>query len=80
MSNNKSSATLQTLGLSWTVVYDQHRHCLGHVLDRGWRGFEAFDLDDRSLGRFADLTAAADAAADAVAERNNQTHCEEGDG
>jgi hypothetical protein len=28
------------------------RHCLGHVLGRGKAGFEAFDIDNRSLGSF----------------------------
>jgi hypothetical protein len=26
------------------------RECLGHVLARGKSGFQAFDVDDRSLG------------------------------
>jgi hypothetical protein len=32
-------------------VYDG-RQCLGHVLSRGPKGFEAFDRDDKSLGLF----------------------------
>ena len=33
------------------AVYDG-RACLGHVLERGKAGFEAFDADNRSLGIF----------------------------
>jgi hypothetical protein len=33
------------------AVYDGQR-CLGHVLGRGKGGFEAFDVDNRSLGIF----------------------------
>jgi hypothetical protein len=28
------------------------RECLGHVIARGKSGFQAFDVDDRSLGMF----------------------------
>jgi hypothetical protein len=34
-------------------------HCIGHVLDRGRAGFQAFDASDQSIGTFA-------TAADAV--------------
>jgi hypothetical protein len=37
------------------------KQCLGHILRRGVTGFEAFDVDDRSLGVFATQRAAADA-------------------
>ena len=43
---------------SWAAVYDGTR-CIGHVLWRGPKGFEAFDADDRSLGRFASMSDAA---------------------
>jgi hypothetical protein len=41
-------------------VYDG-RVCLGHILNRGKLGFEAFDADDSSLGTFPDQKSAADA-------------------
>lgn len=41
-------------------VYDGQQ-CLGHVLSRGPKGFEAFDRDDRSLGLFATGKQAANA-------------------
>jgi hypothetical protein len=37
------------------------RECLGHVLARGRFGFEAFDLNDRSLGMFRTRAEAVDA-------------------
>ncbi len=39
-------------------VYDG-RTCLGHIISRGIAGFEAFDVDDRSIGIFATQAAAA---------------------
>jgi hypothetical protein len=41
-------------------VYEGQR-CLGHIVKRGARGFEAFDLDDNSLGVFPTDHEAADA-------------------
>jgi hypothetical protein len=41
-------------------VYDG-RQCLGHVLSRGPKGFEAFDRDDRSRGLFETQRQAANA-------------------
>src|SRR6266436_1080816 len=35
------------------------RTCVGHIVARGRCGFEAFDVDDRSLGIFRDLPSAA---------------------
>lgn len=66
-----SYSTIQ-LSPSWVAVYDRHKRCLGHVLDRGRRGFEAFDVDDRSLGRFDDLQSAADAVSNLSM---NNTNC-----
>jgi hypothetical protein len=43
-----------------SYVYDG-RQCLGHVLSRGPKGFEAFDHDDKSLGVFASMRDAANA-------------------
>jgi hypothetical protein len=37
---------------SWLAVYNG-QVCVGHVLNRGKSGVEAFDVDDRSLGLFA---------------------------
>ena len=34
--------------------------CIGHVLARSKRGFEAFDTEDNSIGIFASQLAAAD--------------------
>jgi hypothetical protein len=42
-----------------TPVFDGNI-CIGHVLQRGCRGFEAFNADDASRGMF---TTAAEAAA-----------------
>jgi len=41
-------------------VYDGTA-CLGHVIARGRRGFEAFDRDDKSLGIFETQRQAANA-------------------
>jgi hypothetical protein len=41
-------------------VYDG-RACLGHVLSRGPKGFEAFDQDDKSFGIFETQRQAANA-------------------
>jgi hypothetical protein len=41
-------------------VYSGQR-CLGHIVVRGKRGFEAFDIDDRSLGTYPTNREAADA-------------------
>jgi hypothetical protein len=37
--------------LNWLAVTDG-RVCIGHILHRGKSGVEAFDVDDRSIGRF----------------------------
>ena len=42
------------------AVYDG-RSCLGFILSLGVMGFEAFDADERSLGRFETRREAADA-------------------
>jgi hypothetical protein len=42
---------MATAPLSWASVYDGQQ-CIGHVLARGPQGFEAFDIDDCSLGVF----------------------------
>jgi hypothetical protein len=48
-------------------VYDGQR-CLGHIIVRGKRGFEAFDADDNSLGVFPSDHEAADAVSRAAEE------------
>jgi hypothetical protein len=40
-------------------VYDS-RHCVGFVLARGRRGYEAFNAGERSLGMFESKDAAID--------------------
>lgn len=35
-----------------------HEHCIGHLLARGRLGFEAFDIDEHSLGVFPTADAA----------------------
>jgi hypothetical protein len=45
---------------TWAAVYDGQR-CIGHILHRGKRGWEAFNVDDESIGLFRDQAAAADA-------------------
>jgi hypothetical protein len=37
------------------------RTCLGHVLNRGRQGYEAFDANDRSVGLFKTQAEAAEA-------------------
>jgi hypothetical protein len=48
---------------SWLAVYNGTR-CVGHVIARGKRGYEAFDVDDRSVGLFPTAQEAADALED----------------
>jgi hypothetical protein len=45
------------------------RKCIGHLLVRPHSGVEAFDSDDRSLGLFPDVSAAADAVSATEATR-----------
>jgi hypothetical protein len=45
---------------NWVAVY-AGQTCLGHVISRGPRGFEAFDPDDKPIGLFATQASAADA-------------------
>jgi hypothetical protein len=40
--------------------------CLGFILSRGPAGFEAFSTDERSLGIFASMKAAAAAVSEAA--------------
>jgi hypothetical protein len=54
MISSKSHAASATM----VFVYDGRR-CIGFVLNRGRRGFEAFDCDERSLGVFETQAAAA---------------------
>jgi hypothetical protein len=42
------------------------RECLGHVLARGKSGFQAFDVDDTSLGTFRTRSEAVDAVTEAA--------------
>jgi hypothetical protein len=46
--------------LAFQSVYDG-RVCLGHIVNRGKLGFEAFDTGDASLGVYPTARAAADA-------------------
>jgi hypothetical protein len=48
-----------------TSVYDG-RTCVGFTIDRGVRGFEAFDQHDHSLGLFNSIPEAANAIADRI--------------
>jgi hypothetical protein len=48
------------------AVYDGQT-CLGFLLPRGKSGVEAFDADDKSIGVFSDMKAAADAISAKVA-------------
>jgi hypothetical protein len=41
--------------------------CIGHLIERGRAGFEAFDRNDVSLGLFASAAAAVDALIAAAA-------------
>lgn len=40
--------------------------CLGHLIERGRSGFEAYDADDKSIGTFATAAAAVEALIDAA--------------
>jgi hypothetical protein len=42
------------------------RTCVGHVLARGKSGFQAFDVDDKSLGIYRTRSEAIDAVTDAA--------------
>jgi len=53
-------APRQNGGNSLAYVYDG-RQCLGHVLGRGPKGFEAFDREDKSVGLFPTAKQAANA-------------------
>jgi hypothetical protein len=44
----------------WQAVYIGQT-CIGHILRRDRRGFEAFDVNDISLGLFPDPKSAANA-------------------
>jgi hypothetical protein len=46
---------------------DDGKTCLGFILTRH-HDFEAFDADEKSLGRFPTMTAAADAVSEARAK------------
>ena len=43
---------------AFASIYDGRR-CVGHLISRGPKGFEAFDADDRSIGTFESQKAAA---------------------
>jgi hypothetical protein len=60
--------TASTTDRPFMVLYADDR-CLGHVIRRGRDGVEAFDQQDRSLGLFQDVTAAADAISAAAEGR-----------
>jgi hypothetical protein len=45
---------------SWVSVYDGQR-CRGHAISRCRDGFEAFDIDDRTLGLYPSQNEAAEA-------------------
>jgi len=36
---------------TWAAIYDGQR-CIGHILHRGKRGWEAFGVNDESVGLF----------------------------
>ena len=44
----------------WQAVYIGQT-CIGHILRRDRRGYEAFDRDEKSLGLFPDPKSAANA-------------------
>jgi len=52
MTNVQRRRAARNSELPWLAVY-AGTTCHGHVLFRGRRGFEAFDVDDKSLGVFA---------------------------
>jgi hypothetical protein len=56
---------MKTTTAPLSYIYDG-RECRGFVLARGRLGFEAFDRQERSLGLFKTVAAAANAVADAA--------------
>jgi hypothetical protein len=52
---------------AWVSVIAENTICIGHILSR-WRGFEAYDADDKSLGIFASQSDAAKAIEASVHE------------
>jgi hypothetical protein len=49
------------------TVFDDRARCLGHLLRRGSKGWEAFDRGEHSLGLYSDQAAAAAALRNASA-------------
>jgi hypothetical protein len=45
---------------SWLAIYSGQR-CIGHVINRGKKGWEAFNTDDVSIGLFKTPAEAAEA-------------------
>jgi hypothetical protein len=63
MTHQTGSRTDQQLGSrhSWCSVYTADGRCCGHLVSRGRDGFEAFNLDDKSIGIFSRQREAAEA-------------------
>jgi hypothetical protein len=51
-------------------IHDAKQRCIGFVMARGRTGFEAFDADERGLGRFPTSQDAVDAVL-VAAERSS---------
>jgi hypothetical protein len=58
---------MKTTTAPLSYIYDG-RACLGFVLSRGRAGFEGFNCQERSLGLFKTVAAAANAVADAATD------------
>lgn len=60
---------------AWVSVY-AGQACIGHIVARGKTGFEAFDGDDMTLGKFDTLPGAAAAISRHLQEliSNNALH------
>jgi septal ring-binding cell division protein DamX len=54
------NATSLDLTMQAVAVYSGQQ-CFGHVLSRGKQGFEAYDRNDKLIGMFPNMKAAADA-------------------
>jgi hypothetical protein len=60
-----AEATPDILATQALAVYDG-QVCIGHLLKRRRQGFEAYDINTKSIGIFTDVKAAADAVAKAA--------------
>jgi hypothetical protein len=66
--NRNTKSKQHSRALPFVSVYSG-QVCLGHVLSLGFRGFEAFDAGEQSIGTFSTQRAAAAALVESGGER-----------